>query len=36
MDDAFLAAKSAKDARRAMWICCWSCLPTWGYFMLVF
>jgi len=31
----YCAAKSAKDARRAMWICCWSCLPTWGYFMLV-
>ena len=30
-----LAAKSPKDAHRAMWICCWSCLPTWGYFMLV-
>jgi SSS family solute:Na+ symporter len=31
----YCAAKSTKDARRAMWICCWSCLPTWGYFMLV-
>lgn len=31
----YCAAKSPKDARRAMWICCWSCLPTWGYFMLV-
>lgn len=31
----YCAAKSAKDAHRAMWICCWSCLPTWGYFMLV-
>jgi len=31
----YCAAKSARDASRAMWICCWSCLPTWGYFMLV-
>ncbi len=31
----YCAAKSPEDARRAMWICCWSCLPTWGYFMLV-
>lgn len=31
----YCAARSGQDARRAMWICCWSCLPTWGYFMLV-
>ena len=31
----YCAAKSAKEAGRAMWICCWLCLPTWGYFMLV-
>jgi len=31
----YCAAKSTKDASRAMWICCWSCLPSWGYFMLV-
>jgi len=31
----YCAAKSSDDARRAMWICCWSCLPTWGYFMLI-
>ncbi len=31
----YCAAKSAKEARRAMWISCWTCLPTWGYFMLV-
>ena len=31
----YCAAKSTRDARRAMWICCWSCVPTWGYFMLV-
>lgn len=29
----YAASKSAKDARRAMWICCWCCVPTWGYFM---
>lgn len=31
----YCAARSPRDATRAMWICCWSCLPTWGYFMLV-
>jgi SSS family solute:Na+ symporter len=31
----YCAAKSPRDARRAMWICCWSCLPTWGYFMFI-
>jgi len=31
----YCAARSSADARRAMWICCWSCLPTWGYFMLI-
>lgn len=31
----YCAAKSARDARRAMWICCWFCVPTWGYFMFV-
>jgi solute:Na+ symporter, SSS family len=31
----YCAAKSTRDARRAIWICCWSCVPTWGYFMLV-
>jgi SSS family solute:Na+ symporter len=31
----YCASKSTREARRAMWICCWSCLPTWGYFMLV-
>jgi len=31
----YCAAKSARDARRAMWVCCWCSLPTWGYFMLV-
>lgn len=31
----YCAAKSAQDARRAMWICCWCCLPTWGYFMFI-
>lgn len=31
----YCASKSAKDARRAMWICCWCCVPTWGYFMFL-
>jgi SSS family solute:Na+ symporter len=31
----YCASKSANDARRAMWICCWTCLPTWGYFMFI-
>lgn len=31
----YCASRSTKDARRAMWICCWTCLPTWGYFMFV-
>jgi solute:Na+ symporter, SSS family len=28
----FCAAKSAKDARRAMWICCFTSVPIWLYF----
>ncbi len=31
----YCAARSSEDASRAMWICCWTCLPTWGYFMLL-
>ncbi len=31
----YCAAKSARDARRAMWVCCWCCVPTWGYFMFL-
>ena len=31
----YCAARSQSAADRAMWVCCWSCLPTWGYFMLV-
>lgn len=31
----YCAAKSPQDATRAMWICCWCCLPTWGYFMFI-
>ncbi len=31
----YCASKSTRDARRAMWICCWFCVPTWGYFMFV-
>jgi len=31
----YCASRSADDARRAMWVCCWLSVPTWGYFMLV-
>ena len=31
----YCSAKSAQEARRAMWVCCLCCVPTWGYFMLV-
>ncbi len=31
----YCAAKSESAARQGMWICCWSCLMTWGYFMLL-
>lgn len=31
----YVASRSANDARRAMWICCWCCVPTWAYFMFV-
>ncbi|MBI5091619.1 MAG: sodium/solute symporter [Candidatus Hydrogenedentes bacterium] len=31
----YCASKSAADARRAMWICCACCVPTWGYFMFL-
>jgi len=29
----YCAARSARDARRAMWINCAMCVPAWGYFM---
>jgi len=31
----YCAAKSARDARWAMWICCLCSVPTWGYFMFL-
>jgi SSS family solute:Na+ symporter len=31
----YCASKSAADARRGMWVCCWCCVPTWGYFMFL-
>jgi len=31
----YCAAKSTQDARRALWISCWACVPTWGYFLFV-
>ncbi|MBP8129901.1 MAG: sodium/solute symporter [Candidatus Hydrogenedentes bacterium] len=31
----YCAARTAQDARRAMWICCLFCVPTWAYFMFL-
>ncbi len=31
----YCASKSAGEARSAMWICCWCCVPTWGYFLFI-
>lgn len=31
----YCASKSAGEARNAMWICCWCCVPTWGYFLFI-
>ena len=31
----YVASKSAKDARQALWICCWFSVPTWALFMLL-
>ncbi len=31
----YCAAKSTNDARRALWISAWTCVPTWGYFLFV-
>ncbi len=31
----YCTARTANDARRAMWICCWCCVPTWAYFMFL-
>ncbi len=31
----YAAAKSAKEARRATWICCWFSIPTWAFFMFL-
>lgn len=31
----YCASKTAHDARHAMWVCCWMCVPTWLYFMFV-
>lgn len=31
----YCASKTAKDARRAMWVCCWMAVPTWLYFMFI-
>lgn len=31
----YCASKSPRDARIAMWICCWFSLPTWALFMFM-
>jgi len=31
----YCAARSPKDARTALWICCWFSVPTWGLFMFL-
>jgi solute:Na+ symporter, SSS family len=31
----YCASKSAKDARQAMWVCCWFSVPTWALFMFI-
>ncbi len=31
----YCAARSTHDARRALWISCWTCVPTWGYFLFL-
>lgn len=31
----YCAAKSAREARRAIWLNCLFCVPTWGYFMFL-
>lgn len=31
----YCASRSAKDARRAMWLCCFASIPIWGFFMFL-
>jgi len=31
----YCASRSAADARRAMWICCWTSIPLWTFFMFL-
>jgi SSS family solute:Na+ symporter len=31
----YCAAKSPRDARQAMWVCCWFSIPTWALFMFL-
>ncbi len=31
----YCASKSPREARKAMWICCWSSVPIWTYFMFL-
>ena len=31
----YCASRSPRDARIAMWVCCWFSVPTWGLFMFL-
>jgi len=31
----YAASKSPKEAKRAIWICCWFSVPTWAFFMFL-
>lgn len=31
----YCASRSIRDARRAMWVCAWSSVPIWGFFMFL-
>jgi len=31
----YCASRSAKDARKAMWLCCWTSIPLWSFFMFL-
>ncbi len=31
----YSTARSTREARRAVWLCCWTALPTWAYFMFI-
>lgn len=31
----YVATKSPRDAKQAIWICCWCSVPTWAFFMFL-